>query len=1075
MLTLWLFFLRKKVFTYLLMFALVVAGLYSLLAIPKESAPEVIVPIGIVSTVLRGASAEDVEKLVTNKLEQEILNAENIDKVTSSSREGVSVITAQFDASADIEESIDKLKEAVDRVKGELPEDATDPMVSKVNFSEQPILIISVSQDASPASLRVLGEDVKRELKKVEGVSDVQITGTRKKEVQVVVRKDRLASYGLSLNQVIGAIQGANASLPIGNITVADIDYPIKFSGAIDDAALVQDIPLTTPNGSVVYLRDIAFIADGLAPPSTFSRISLDGEPSQNAITLNIYKKSGGDITVIGQAVKDKLDELKGTLLVGSNLVVSYDAGNDVKKDLRQLTRVGLETVTLVMIMLFLTIGWRESLVAGLSIPLSFVIAFIGLYVSGNTINFISLFSLILAIGILVDSGIVIAEAIHTRTKSLGSAHEAAIVSLKEYAWPLIAGTMTTVAVFAPLFFLSGVTGQFISSIPFTIIFVLLASIVVALGMVPLLAILLSKNETKEGRFTQLQEEWFHKAQDWYKNFLRTILHNRKLQDRFLNTLAILFIASLLLPITGLLKVQFFPQDDQSFVFVSVEKPQGTPLLSTDLAVRQVEELLYEESYIESFVTTVGAGSVFSSDGGSANTKVANITVLLKDDRELSSSETINVLRSKLSPIQDAIIKVDQGNNGPPSGAPVLITFKGDDLEALSLVADKAETLLKDIPGTRDVVTSLGDNGTQFTVEIDRAKASQAGLSALSVSQVLRAAVSGVTASTIKKQEDDIDIVVKVDLNPDFINPEDTIKTNIDAIKQLPIATPNGSVLLGSLVTISVSESRASISHEEGKRITRVSSSLEEGMTALEVVAAFKAKEVLLEIPDSVEIQYGGENEDVEKTFTEMFLALVAGMVGMLAILVLEFNSIRYSLYLLLTIPLSLIGVLFGLTITGQSLSFSSMLGLIALAGVIINHAIILLDSLLRRLEQDKEKEGVTLAEAIVESSAIRLRPIFLTTVTTVVGMIPLAFVSALWGPLAFAIMFGLSFAMVLTLVLIPVFFYRYPGKEYRHLKIETTKPESWVLLKKGIALVKLVLQYGYTKVQYGITKNFKK
>ena len=528
------------------------------------------------------------------------------------------------------------------------------------------------------------------------------------------------------------------------------------------------------------------------------------------------------------------------------------------------------------------------------------------------------------------------------------------------------------------------------------------------------------------------------------------------------------------MPITGLLKVQFFPQDDQSFVFVSVEKPQGTPLLSTDLAVRQVEELLYEESYIESFVTTVGAGSVFSSDGGGANTKIANITVLLKDAREMTSTETINVLRSKLSPIQDAIIKVDQGNNGPPSGAPVLITFKGDDLEALSLAADKAETLLKQIPGTRDVVTSLGDNGTQFTVEIDRAKASQAGLSALSVSQVLRAAVSGVTASTIKKQEDDIDIVVKVDLNPNFINPEDTIKTNIDAIKQLPIATPSGSVLLGSLVTISVSESRASISHEEGKRITRVSSSLEEGMTALEVVAAFKAKEDLLEIPGSVEIKYGGENEDVEKTFTEMFLALVAGMAGMLAILVLEFNSIRYSLYLLLTIPLSLIGVLFGLTITGQALSFSSMLGLIALAGVIINHAIILLDSLLRRLEQDKEKEGVTLSEVIVESSAIRLRPIFLTTITTVVGMIPLAFVSALWGPLAFAIMFGLSFAMVLTLVLIPVFFYRYPGKEYKHLKAEETKHESWVLLKKGFAVLRKVLQYVYTIVSYAITKNFK-
>ncbi|MBP6888568.1 MAG: efflux RND transporter permease subunit [Candidatus Pacebacteria bacterium] len=1037
MLSLWLFFLRKKVFTYFLMFVLVSGGLYSLVAIPKESAPEVVVPVGIISTVLRGASAQDIEKLVTNKLEEEVINAEDIEKVTSVSREGVSVITAQFDASADIETSIDILKEAVDKAKTKLPEDATDPIVTKVNFSEQPILILSVSQDASPASLRKLGEDLERELKKVAGVSSVSITGTRKKEIQVVVRKDKLASYGLSLNQVVAAIQGANASLPIGSITVSDIDYPIKFSGSIEEASEVSDITVTSPSGATVYLRDIAFMADGLAPPSTYSRTSLNSEPSQNAITLNIYKKSGGDITVITDAVKEKLEDMKEDLLMGSNVVVSFDAGSEVKKDLRQLTRVGLETVLLVMVMLFLTIGWRESLVAGLSIPLSFVIAFIGLYVSGNTINFISLFSLILAIGILVDSGIVIAEAIHTRSKKYPTIKDAAIASLKEYSWPLIAGTMTTVVVFAPLFFLSGVTGQFISSIPFTIIFVLIASIVVALGMVPLLAIALSKNEIKENKFTQLQEEWFHKAQDWYKAFLRKMLENHKSQKNFLRLLGVLFFVSLLLPITGLLRVQFFPQDDQNFIYISVEKQQGTPLAQTDIVVRQVEELLYEEQYISSFVTTVGASSVFSSSGGSANTKVANITVLLKEDREKTSSELIEVVRKKLTPINDAVIKVDQGNNGPPSGAPVLITFKGDDLEKLSLVADKAEGILKNIKGTIDVETSLRDDGSQFDIEIDKVKASQVGLSALAVSQTLRAAVSGVTASTITKQGEDVDIIVKVDLNSDFVNPEDTIKTTVDALKQMLVATPSGSVPLGSLITISLGESRSTINHEEGKRITRVTSNLDNAVTALEVVNEFKKHEEQLGLTKDIEVQYGGENEDVQKTFTEMFLALLAGMAGMLAILVLEFNSLRYSLYLLLTIPLSLIGVLFGLTITGQFLSFSSMLGLIALAGVIINHAIILLDSILRKLEQDKSVVGASLSDVIVISSAIRLRPIFLTTVTTVVGMLPLAFASALWGPLAFAIMFGLSFAMVLTLVLIPVFFYRYPGEEYAHMKNE--------------------------------------
>jgi multidrug efflux pump subunit AcrB len=1028
----WIFFLKKKNFTYMVMAVLVASGFYSLLVIPKESSPEVIVPVGIVSTVLRGASGEDVEKLITNKLEQEIINVENIDKVTSASREGVSVITAQFNASADIDTSIQALKDAVDMVKSDLPTDASDPVVTKVNFSEQPILTLSISQDLPPAALTLLGENLEKELKKVSGVSKVEVFGTRKREVAVVVRKDKLATYGISLNQVIGALQSANASLPIGNITVANIDYPIKFNGSLDEGEQVPDVTLTSPQGTLIYLRDIAFIADGLEAPKKFSRISVEGSPSENALTLDIYKKSGGDVTVISEAAKEKIEDLKSSLLTGASVVVSFDGGGEVTKDLRNLTRVGFETVFLVMVVLFLTIGWREALVAGLSIPLSFVIAFTGLYISGNTINFISLFSLILAIGILVDSGIVVAEAIHTRTKKTGNVKDAAIASIQEYAWPLIAGTMTTVAVFAPLFFLSGVTGQFISSIPFTIIFVLIASIFVALGMVPLLAIALTKkNDAHASKFTLAQEALFVKSQTWYKEFLGKILKNRRTQNRFLVGLLIAFIFSISLPVTGLLKVQFFPQDDQDYLYISIEKPQGTPLSETDLSVRKVEEILYEQKYIRSFVTTVGASSVFTGGGGS-NTKLASITVLLDTERDMTSSQIIELLRKQVSPVRDAIVKVDQGNNGPPSGAPVVIQFKGDDLEALSLLADTSEGILKNIKGTVDVETSLRDNSTQFEIIIDRAKASQYGLTATQIAQVLRASVSGVVATTLKKQGEDIDVLVKIDLNANFINPEDTNKTTLDTIKQLSIVTPTGTVLLGSLVTTKISESRSVINHEDGKRVASVTSKLESETTALQVVSAFKKHTESLQIPDGIEIDYGGENEDVQKTFKEMFLALIAGMAGMLAILVLEFNSFRYAFYLLLTIPLSLIGVLGGLTLTGQTLSFSSMLGLIALAGVIINHAIILLDSILHRLSQEKAlKSSTTLYEVIIESSAIRLRPIVLTTITTVVGMIPLAGASALWGPLAFAIMFGLMFAMVLTLVLIPMFFYRYPGKDY--------------------------------------------
>jgi multidrug efflux pump len=1016
------------------------AGLFALSVIPKESSPEVIIPIGVVSTVLRGASAEDTEKLITNKLEDEITNVENIDKVTSSSREGVSVVTAQFNASADIEKSIQNLKDAVDRAKPELPDDATEPLVMKINLADQPMLIISISQDLSPSGLTLLGDDLERELKKVKGVSKVDISGTRKKEIQVVVRKDQLVKYNLSLNQVVGAIQGANASFPIGNITVSDIDYPVKFAGSIESADEIPNISIQSTGGVPVYLRDIAFIADGLSAPRNYSRVSVGGAPAENALTLYVYKKSGGDVTKIAKEVHNKIDELKKTKLLGADVVVTFDSGDLVKKDLRELTKVGLETVILVMLMLFLTIGWREALVAGLSIPLSFVIAFSGLYLSGNTINFMSLFSLILAIGILVDSGIVVAEAIHTRIKKHGNAEGAAIASIKEYAWPLIAGTMTTVAVFAPLFFLSGIVGKYISSIPFTIIFVLLASIVVALGFVPLLAVLLTKDH--KSRFEELQEEWSHKAQEWYKVFLTKMLVSRKRQNKFLLSLVIALIVALALPITGLLKVAFFPQDDQDFIYISVERSQGTTLSQTDLSVREVEEYLYNDKHVMSFVTTVGASSALSGNGSSASGKLANITVMLKgkEDRTETSTEIAESIRKELSVIHSADIKVDQGNNGPPSSAPVLITFLGDDLDELTKAADDAEKILQSLPGTLDVTTSLKDDGTQFEISVDRTKAIQVGLSASSIAGLLRTAVSGVTATTIKKNGNDIDIIVKADLNANFVNPEDTIKTTLDSIKGFPVVTPQGTVLLGSLITTSLSESRAVINHENKKRTATVSSNVTPDANAVTIVNEFQKREKELNLSENIEIKYGGDNEEITRTFTEMGLALIVGMLGMLAILVLEFNSFRYASYLLLTIPFSLIGVFGGLTITGQALSFSSMLGLIALSGVIINHAIILLDSILHKLDHEEEEimqghSARTLLDVIVDASAIRLRPIFLTTITTVIGMIPLAGVSALWGPLAFAIMFGLAFAMILTLVLIPVFFFRYPGARFKDLK----------------------------------------
>lgn len=1029
--SIWNFFIERRQFTILVIVALVIAGIVSVLAMPKESAPEVTVPIAIVSTPLRGASPEDVAKLVTKEIEKEVATVSNIDTLTSSSREGISIVTVQFDASADLDKSLQDVKDAVDRAQASLPRDADDSFVTQVDFANEPVLMFSLSGGLPPAEFNRLSKEVVDELEKVSGVSRVDVSGVRDREAQVVLRKEALAAYGITSSEVLGAIQASNAALPVGSISLGATEYAINFKGGLEDPNDLYSVIVGSRGNRPVYLSDIADIVDGIERPTSFARVSINGAPAEPAINLMVYKQSGGDIISIVGKVEKKLEEMQktGGTLDGISTLVTYSAAEEVTDSLTELTRVGIETMVLVMLVLFLTIGWRESVVAGLSVPLSFVIAFIGLYASGNTINFVSLFSLILAIGILVDSGIVVTEAIHTRYKKFGDPILAAKEAIREYAWPLTAGTMATVAFFVPLFFISGITGEFIESIPFTIIFVLIASLIVALGFVPLIAIMFTKSEMNA--LEKRQELLNEKLNVWYRQWLMGILKDSKFQRRFVWGIMGLFILSLVMPATGLVKTIFFPGDDMNLMYVEIEERQGTPLERTDLAVRAVEEVLYDNADIESFATTIGASSAFNQSGSSGSGKLANITINLipKEDRKKTSSDIRNEIALSLESFRTFKVSVYEPQGGPPTGAPVVVKFKGENLDDLTRAVDIGERVMSSIDGTRDVSASNRDNGSGISLSIDRAKAAQLGLSPAQIAGVLRTAVSGSTATTIVKDEGDIDVLVLTNLNPDWREPSETDIATIDTLQNLSISTPRGNVLLGSVLVPSLSQANASITREDQENIASVSSYLKNGANALSVSQEFKKRIDEEELPQSVSVSLGGETEEVDQSFVEMGYALLGGIVLTFGILVLAFNSFRFSWYLIVLIPYSLIGVISGLFLTGSPLSFPSLLGVIALAGVIINHAIILVDSIIVRMQNP---DGMTLEEVIVDAAASRLRPIVLTTVTTVVGMVPLSMASGLWGPLAFAIMFGLTFAMVLTLVLTPVLVFRNPGSHFR-------------------------------------------
>ncbi len=1015
------------------MIVLFIAGTYAVNAIPKEATPEITIPLGVIVTVLPGASSADVERLVTDKIESGVLGVEHVSKVTSTSAQGVSSVSVEFDASANIDKSIQLLKDAVDKVRPDLPTEALAPTVSDVNFADSPVIIVSVAGKLAPAELTALGEQTSDEIKRVPGVSKVDVSGTRARQVQVVVHQANLAQYGLSLSQVTQAITAAGVAAPAGDITVDGVNYSVRFESGVATTDAVAGVALTGSSGETIHVRDVADVVDGLEDPTTNSRVSVHGEPANPSLTLTVYKSRGGNIVQTGNAVLKKLDELKanGGILAGTQTVVSLNSAEEVNKSLTELTRAGVETVVLVLIMLLLTLGWRESLVAAASIPLSFLVAFIGLYASGNTLNNVSLFSLILAIGILVDSGIVVVEAFHTRLLKYGDKDAAAVAAIREYAWPLIAGTFTTIVVFVPLFFLSGIVGKFLASIPFTVIFVLLASIFVALGFVPLLAILFVKpaHSAIEG----VQEKYNQKVKTWYQGFLRKFLNNKRGQNWFIIGLVALLLVAFALPATGLLKSIFFPAADSDYVYVQIEKPQGSDLAETDLSLREVEEVLYANKHLESFTSVAGAGTSLSgttdSGGPSNGSNIANVTVNLPKGHKQSSADFVVEIRKQLAGITSATITVGEPAGGPPAASPVSITFTGNDLGELSKTADNATQVLSDIPGTVNIDSSSKNSSAEFVVTLDSAKAADAGVSPLAVADTLRTALFSTKATSIRTGKDDIEVRTKLDLNPTYKDPSETTDTSIDSVRALTINGMHGPVALSSIATIAYSAAQSNIKHEGGNRISTVTADVGPGYNAIDVTDTFAKRFTSDKLGKGVTESLGGASEDVSKSFTELFLALIAGASLMLAILILEFNSFRQSFYLLSIIPLSLIGVFAGLTIVGQPLSLTSMLGVIALAGVIINHAIILMDSIARI---HREHPDMGLEDVVVEAASTRLRPIVLTTIVTIIGMVPLTLISAFWGPLAFAIMFGLGFSLLLTLGLVPVLYYRWPGSKVR-------------------------------------------
>lgn len=1094
----------------LLIFLLSGVGIYSFMSLPRESNPEVKIPYAAVITTYPGASPSDIEELVTKKLETGLAGLKNVKKITSNSSNSISSITVEFDAKADLDDSIRKLRDQVNSTKSKLPADSNEPIVKEISMDDSPIWTFSISGPYDGFTLRQAANDIKDELEKVAGIREVNVSGGDEKEFQINYDPAKLVFYNISTNSANSAVSSINKAIPAGNFDGVAYSYSVRTDSRFYDVERLGNTPLLhTEDGAIIYLKDVATVKEGAIKKTIYSRLSSDGKAPQSNVTLQVVKKTGGNIVNTVAEGKKILDlELKK---LPSNITYSttVDMSEQIDKDFNQLTHDFTLTIILVFTILFLIVGFKEALVAGLAVPLVFFATFGVMLFSGITLNFLSLFSLILALGLLVDDAIVVVSATKQYMKvGKFTPEEAVLLVLNDFKVVLTTTTLTTVWAFLPLLMASGIIGEYIKSIPITVSVTLISSLVIALVINhPLAAILerirltrkifsfwfvliipvaiacailfgivgiviaiiliavdfflarwylrggkeklLANSELVEMEWQdddlikkKLIEQGAHDNDNFgarlmhgiihfdvflpiYEKYLKKILITKKARIKTLIMVAILFVFAASLPILGIVKSEFFPASDQEIVTVSIEAPNGLKLDETDKITAVIENRLLKYPEIDNFSTIVGQGGAASQlSSGSNSYNRASITIKLKPlkERELKSYEFADKLNIDLADIKAATIKAASAAGGPPSGAAFDAQIQGEDLQTLDKIAHELEPYVKSIESVATTDISLKESPADYTFTLDPARLELYSLNAAYVGSTLRMAISGTEVTTVIKDGKEIKVIARFDGEkiPD-----------LTAIQNIQIINLKGqTVFLKDVAKIELKPSIATISRVNQKRTVNLTATLKGEANASLVLQEFQSKIETYKLPSGYEIKYGGENEQNQESVMSILRAMMVAFLLIIATLIIQFNSFKKAAIVLITIPLALVGVFFGLAATGIPLSFPGLIGVVALFGIVVKNAIILVDKINLNLNS-----GIPFQEAIIDAGKSRLEAIFITSICTILGIIPITMSSEMWRALGSAIIFGLLLSSFLTLFIVPTMFMTFVKDKHRPLK----------------------------------------
>lgn len=1113
--------IKNKMTVYVVMAIVLLMGISSFISMPRETFPEIIETKIYISTVYPGNTAEDVEKLLTQPLEDELKNVSGVSKMTSTSQEDYSMIVVEFEENYTVAQAKEKVKDKVDGKKA--GEDwptfngaKVEPNVFDLSLSEeQPILNIAVAGDYPVQQLKEYGEYLKDQIEQLPQIKQVDIRGVQDKEVSVEVDIYKMTASKVSFDNVISAISNGNSTISGGNIILNNQRRTLRVIGEIENHQELKNFVVKNEKGPI-YLRDIAEVHFKEKDRTTFAR-----EKGETVVMLNVKKLSGKNMVEANHSILELLEKAQQEYLPkGVKLTISNDQADRTIGQVNDLVNNIIFGIILVIGVLMFFLGLRNAIFVGIAIPLSMLLSLSILDALGYTMNTMVLFALVMGLGMLVDNGIVVVENVFRLMTEEGmSKIEAAKKGVGEIATPIIISTATTVGAFIPLGMWPGVMGKFMIYFPITLSVVLGSSLVVALLMNSMLTSVFMRTEnpvppTKRlaiitgsmlvlGLLIQLssgtgtvsslilifsvlpwlqkfvtrpvmlwfQNSFLRRLENHYRNLLRFALSSWRPYAFFLGTI-LLLISSFAVVDIKKPKVEFFPDNEPNQVFVYIEFPEGTAIEKTNAFCKSIEKKVFEiaDTYqdgtgynymVEAMTSQVGegAGNPMIDAGSSAKTpNKARITLMLRESklrRGVSSRKIHKEISDALQGYIGVKVSVEKEANGPPAGYPINLEIKGKDYHELIQAAELIKTSLnkQKIPGIEGLKIDVNKNKPVAKILIDREKAGELGISNGQVGTIIRNSLFGAKASIYKENGEDYDIYVR-------FGPENRYNENLLLNQRVIFRNPSDGKIkdipISTLVTKQNSSSFSSIKHREAERVVTLYSAITPGANAAALVEQLKPLVAEIPLKAGITTRFTGEIEQQQKNMRFLSNALLGGLIIIFLLLVLQFNSISKPAIIMVAIFLSFTGVFYGLVIFDMTfVIIMTMVGIISLAGIVVNNGVVLLDYTQLLIDRKKIDLGIPqekrlprkqIVEAIVEGGKSRLRPVLLTAITTVLGLIPLAiglnidFISLLnawdpnvyvggdnvifWGPLAWTVIFGLSFATFLTLIIVPVMFY---------------------------------------------------